>query len=176
MLHRVFVALPISDQLQKEIVGWEKNLPNMPVRYLKGRNLHVTLIPPWYTEDLNELEDLLKKEASRYGRFDIRFNEVSFGPNIYQPRLIWATGNASVDIIDLRDRLADIFAQRRGVERFRLHLTLARFQLTDFPTFPIKKLDERIDWSEGVNSIVIMESHLSREGADYEIIAKALLR
>lgn len=169
------MAIPISDRLQKEISAWEKNLPALPLRYLVGRNLHITLIPPWYVDDIGKCDGLVKK-TSRFGRFNIKFNTVSFGPNIYQPRLIWATGNAPPEIIGLRDALSDIFDQPKETRPFRLHLTIARFNPIDFPTFPIKKLKENVLWEEEVNSVVVMESHLSRQGADYEIIAKAPLR
>jgi 2'-5' RNA ligase len=173
MTHRIFIALPISDRLQKEIIQWESSLPDLSVRYLKGRNLHVTLVPPWYTENLSELGALLKDQASKYGRFNISFDTVSFGPNTYQPRLIWATGKASADIFDLRRKLAEAFGQSEGIKPFRTHLTLARFKPEAFSVFPVSRLDEKIDWKEEVDSIVIMESHQSEEGTDYEIIAKA---
>ena len=38
---RVFVAVPISSELQKEILGWEGGFQKLPVRWLSGKNLHI---------------------------------------------------------------------------------------------------------------------------------------
>lgn len=54
-----------------------------------------------------------------------------------------------------------------------MHLTLARFREEDFTNFPAKKLDEEVVWNETASSIVLMQSHLSRQGADYEILMEA---
>ncbi len=173
MSHRVFVALPISEKLQNKVLEWEKDLPSLPVRYIRGGNLHVTLLPPWSVEDLSGLGAMLRQGASRHGRFIIRLNEVSFGPNTYQPRLVWATGSASIDIVEVRDDLADIFSQIKEAKPFKLHMTIAYFRPEDFSAFPVRRLDKKVEWVEGINSIVLMESHPSRDGVDYEIIDRA---
>ncbi|MCL4405435.1 MAG: 2'-5' RNA ligase family protein [Patescibacteria group bacterium] len=176
MSHRVFVAIPISDSLQERIVGWEKDVLKIPVRFLKGKDLHVTVLPPWYVDDIANPEKILKKEASKHGRFTVVFNKVSFGPNIYQPRLVWAEGTTTQNMIELHDGLSKAFHNSDEIRPYKLHLTLARFRMESFPTFPIKKLEEKILWSEDVDSIVMMESHLYREGASYEIVSRVLLR
>ena len=69
---RVFVAIQISRVLQKQIVHWENTvLANQTlsnnalhtIRFLKGKNLHVTLIPPWYETDLTPVVMNIKKSS-----------------------------------------------------------------------------------------------------------------
>ena len=55
-------------------------------------------------------------------------------------------------------------------KNFIMHVTIARFRQEEFSSFPIKKIDDKVSWQERIGSFVLMESHLSREGADYEIL------
>lgn len=174
-LRRIFIAIPISDNLQQKVINWEGDLTKIPMRFLRGKDLHVTLVPPWYVNDTKDAEDTFKKEVAKHGRFTIAFDEISFGPNIYQPQLIWAKGRAPKDLTDLCNDLFRGFGKNNN-RPFVLHLTLARFHPEDFSTFSIKKIGDKVAWVEEVNSIVMMESHLSKDGASYEIISKALLR
>lgn len=57
MKHRLFIAITLSEELQKEILAWEvlwqKRLDSR-IRWLAGKNLHLTLVPPWYEENVGE--------------------------------------------------------------------------------------------------------------------------
>ena len=174
MKHRVFIAIPISEKLQKEILQWRRaKLARLDsyVRWLAGKNLHLTLIPPWYVNNPKDATNLL--DAIAYEKlvrgFVMEFRRVAFGPlepPRGKPRLIWVEGPTPAPLKNFDTR------ERRP---FRLHLTLARFRPEDFSQFPIKKLNEPVSWREEVKEIVLMESHLSPQGADYEIIFRKSL-
>lgn len=195
-MRRIFIALPISEKLQNEILAWkEKWLKSQPavalakvskIRWLSGKNLHITLIPPWYVSEgelKNVIASLAKQSEIATPRqsgahddskndFKIKFEKVEYGPDPHRPRLIWASGETPQQALDLKKRLENLLSPKSEYRPWKLHLTLARFAEEDFATFLIKKLDEKIDWQEKVDSIVIMESHLSRNGANYEILKK----
>lgn len=171
--------MPLSERLQGEIESWRAKYGHLPVRWLVGKNLHITLVPPWYEEDIQGVIDKLNRAGEGFAPFDVLFEKVEFGPDPRQPRLIWAEGEAPKELIELRQRVEDALMQepaallggpRREKRPFRLHLTLARFRPETFSSFPVKKLEEEISWRDRVNSFVLMEAHLSREGADYEIL------
>ena len=44
---RVFVAVPISNELQEKILEWEKFFPDLQVRWILGKNLNITLTQQW---------------------------------------------------------------------------------------------------------------------------------
>ncbi len=167
---RVFVALPISLEIAREAHDWRKKYPNLSIRWVEDKNLHVTIIPPWEERNVQAVIDALKILEGSVGIFDLAFHRVTYGPNSREPRLIRAEGESP----------EQIFALKRGVERtllftpevrtFRLHLTLARFSSEDFQTFPIQKMSDEVSWHESVTSFVLMESHLSSSGADYEVL------
>ncbi|MBI5732093.1 MAG: RNA 2',3'-cyclic phosphodiesterase [Candidatus Magasanikbacteria bacterium] len=172
MSRRIFVALKISQRLGEKISDWEKGFPALPVRWLAPRNLHITLIPPWYEDDwegvsrkLKKLEGLFKEEMR------LRFEEVAFGPDFRNPRLIWAKGETPETLLKLKKALEDVLNRKAEKRPFRLHLTLARFRPEEFEFFPRRRLAEKICWQEKVVSFTLMESHLSPRGAEYEALA-----
>lgn len=177
MKRRIFVAITISERFQREISEWETKYRELPVRWLAGKNLHITLVPPWYEEDVNKV---IKKLAigKLSDPLEIRFTKVDFGPNPRRPRLIWAEGETGNKILEMRDKITeklDIRSEKleqRTDRPFKTHLTLARFRPETFSSFSVKRLSESVDWRDDVGSFVLMESHLSREGADYEVLQK----
>lgn len=178
---RIFIALALSENLQEEILKWEKNyqkfagLPaGRQVRWLSPKNLHITFVPPWYEEDAAELYPRLKNVKSP--AFDILFERVQFGPDSRRPRLIWAEGKAPGALLGLQKDLEKASGRKSERRPWKMHLTLARFRPEDFSKFVVKKLDEKVAWKEKVESFVVMESRLSPEGAEYEILEKYDLR
>lgn len=171
---RIFTAIPIPRLLQEKILLWEKKYAIPEARWLAGKNLHITLIPPWYEKDCEEAIRRLKKiEGS--GEIDIEFQGVSYGPTMKEPRLIWASGDAPRKLLDLKEKAEETLGRKSECLPWLMHLTLARFDPRDFSRFPLKNLNEKVLWKECVSSVVLMESFLNSSGADYEIIAEAKL-
>jgi len=173
---RIFVAILISPKLQKEIITWENQWQSasrkMPVRWLAEKNLHLTLIPPWYEDDIDQITKILKTFSGKTVPYEIKFDKVTFGPDPSIPRLIWAEGKTPPEIINLKSQLEKILLKQPEKRPFLLHLTLARFRPEMFSIFPIKKLDESVSWNDNINSFALMESHLSPKGAEYSILEK----
>ena len=88
------MAVPISSELQKEILGWEGGFQKLPVRWLSGKNLHITLVPPWEERDPNEVARLLENLRGTLPQFSFLLEHVAYGPNSREPRLIWAEGKS----------------------------------------------------------------------------------
>jgi len=172
MKHRIFTAISISSSLQGQILAWGKSRSELPVRWLNGKNLHITLTPPFYTEDVKDIQLKLRAINKKFKPLVVKFEKISYGPNLNSPRLIWLQGKAPETIISLKTELEKILKRQPENRPFLLHLTIARFREKDFYNFPIKELEETINWQETVNSFVLMESHLSPKGADYEILDK----
>ena len=171
MKQRVFIALTLSKKLQNKVESWKKNLQNLPVRWIKGKNLHITLIPPWYVEDPEKIIPLLKR-VKDIKHFKVEFKKVTFGPTKYKPRLVWANGQRKDEITHLKSELEKILGQKGEKREFLLHMTLARFKPQEFGNFPVQNINENIVWSETFGSFCFMRSYIKKGGADYEIIRK----
>ncbi len=175
MTHRIFVAIPISEDLQNEILEWEKSYKNLPVKWLRGKNLHITLVPPWEEENVEKVKTVLKLVENRAEPLEVIFEKVEFGPHFDEPRLIWAEGQALKEIQNLKIEIENVLGREPESRPFKLHLTLARFRPKDFVMFPVKKLDEKVFWEQKVKSFVLMESRLLPDGADYDVLGEVIL-
>lgn len=168
MKKRIFVALGISRELQEEILAFERALPDLPVRWLEGKNLHVTVAPPWYEEETAAIREKLAQIKN--AAFDVAFRSVSYGPNPKSPRLIWAEGEAPHPLLSLQNKICGALSAHAEQRPLLLHMTLARFRPETFASFRVKSLYEKIDWRDRISSFLLMESRLTPSGADYEII------
>jgi 2'-5' RNA ligase len=170
--HRIFVAIPVSETLQRMVAEWvaTPRFRVLPVRWLQGKNLHVTLVPPWHEVDVESPARALEKLKGTVPPFEILFTRVTYGPDPRRPRLIWAEGDTPPSLLVLKERAETVFRYAGERRPFRLHLTLARFRGENFSQFSIKRLDENVGWGGTVHSVVLMESRLKPGGADYEVL------
>lgn len=169
---RVFLAIPFSPELYPKITELQSVLAGLDVRWLKPSNLHITLVPPWETttEGLPDLIDRLK-EIERPKPFRLNFDSFSAGPNPRSPRLLWATGpHAPTELLKLKTDLEHAVKYRpdRG---FKLHTTLARFKRDSLATHPeLANISQPVHWTMLAEEFVLMESVLTAEGAEYNIV------
>ncbi|OGZ41610.1 MAG: 2'-5' RNA ligase [Candidatus Ryanbacteria bacterium RIFCSPHIGHO2_02_FULL_45_43] len=176
MKKRVFVAIGISEELKGRISQWQNKFSTLPVRWIGKKNLHVTIIPPWYEENVEKVKQAIQEAVCHVGFFDLQFHRITFGPSQNRPRLIWIEGPSPKKLIDLTMKLEKVLRKKSERRSFLLHLTVARFKPEIYSTFSIKQLDEKVLWNEKVASVVLMESRLLKGGADYESIAACSLQ
>jgi len=172
MKKRVFLALLLSEEGKAFLRQWTEKYIDLPVRWIAGKDLHVTLVPPFYIGE-QELEHAiaLLQNIEFNASFKGVFRCITLGPDPSQPRLIWAEGEYDAHIDALTEKLAQVFSQEQG-RQFRLHITLARFNNDQYKAFPVKKIDEEIFWEEYFDGIALMESSLGPSGSNYIILAK----
>lgn len=169
-MNRIFIAIKISPEIQEKTDNWKARFTSLPVRWIHRDNLHITLIPPWEEKNIPEIINMAEKIKGRILPFDIEFNKITYGPDINKPRLIWAEGDAVKSLVHLNKEIAKLLGAKQSVRDFKLHLTLARFRPEDYIDFQVKKLNEKIDWKEKVDSVCIMESLTKSGGADYKVL------
>lgn len=159
---RLFIALPVTDSLLANALVWQTGHINWPVNWLSGDSLHITVVAPWLETDVDKIITKLDSFAQQPRHtFFVDFYKVVFGPNRQRPRLVWAEGNPPQSLLKLKDDL-EIALNRPDPRFYRLHLTLARFQASDFgPTLP--ELFDRVDWRAETKSFVLFESILKKK-------------
>jgi len=165
---RVFIGIPVNEKIKEKISLWQKKfLKGLKVRPIKASNLHITLIPPWYVEDIKDMSKKLKKIAGRFHPFKVIFEKVEFGPKNQKPRLIWLYAETPRELTFVVDKLKEIFNVEDS-RPFLTHLTIARW---NSKKIKVKKRDfPKIFWKMTVDKIAIYESRLSSKGSDYKVI------
>jgi len=166
MKHRVFVALPVPSPIKKEILKWQHDHSAMPVRFLKNNTLHITIVPPWYTDNLVRVRQTLGA-MEKPKNLTLTFSEIAFGPTQKNPRLIWVTGLKNLRLQKAKQILEHALGVSPEKRLLIPHITIARLLLQTNP-FSFQK--SKIHWKCTIKIFCLMESRLMRTGAQYRII------
>lgn len=167
---RVFIAFPISESLKEVILVWQKKFPEIPVRWTKKDNIHITIVPPWEESELGEVINQLKTLEGKYGAGTFSAHTITYGPSERNPRLIWAQGEVDQKFHTFKIDLEKLLSRAPGRTTWRPHITLARFAEEDFKHLSVQNINESISLQEELKSFVIMESRQTQQGMDYVIL------
>lgn len=167
---RLFVAIPIPDQLRVRLAGLRGQIPG--ARWVPPENMHLTLR---FVGELDEhaaedVHDALERIAA--DPFDIQLSGVGHFESRGQVRALWA-GVARNDALAHFQSRVEVACQRAGLgpesRRFHPHVTLARCRETSLarvapfiaehagfvaPAFPVERF-------------VLYSSVLGRSGSVY---------
>ena len=183
--HRVFIAINLPEEVKKELARFYERCPELPAKWTSKDNLHITL------EFLGDLTDIeigdaclaVKEVAKRHKSFNIVLNKILYGPpEKNPPKLVWANGEKSEDLADLKEDLQDVLLEKIAFrpegKNFIPHITLARILEMEFRNFDLDErpeINEDIDLLFTVESIEVMESELKRGGPVYTILESHIL-
>ncbi len=184
MLHRIFLAINLPPEIKKRLLNYQKNWQNLPCRWTKPENLHITLLFLGNLDD-NQLSETIKisqEVAKRHNPFLIELKKICYGPpNKKPPRMVWVEGKLNQELAELQKDLEDSIFQldsykykvgrQKETRPYRPHITLARIKQWEFRRLEDRpEINEDINLSFEVESFEIMESFLKRSGAEYEIL------
>lgn len=164
MQHRIFIAINLPEEVKKELSYYQEKWPELPIRWTKKDNLHITLEFLGYIADEEILRvcQNVRELALKYKPFSITLNKICYGPpNKKPPRMIWAIGGK--------------------VKEFDLlpHITLGRINAWEWRKIEPEELpqvEEDVNLTFEVNSIEVMESVLKRGGPEYIKLESHLLK
>ena len=178
--HRIFIAINLPSDIRKRLEKHQSNWPELPVRWTKRDNLHITLVFLGYLkeEELLEIFEITKNVALKHKSFEINLNEICYGPpKKMPPRMVWVRGEKSKELSDLRYELEEALIGGVGFSPekrlFAPHITLGRIRQWEFKNIEVEdrpEVKKEINLTFPVNSIEIMESYLKRGGAEYAVL------
>jgi len=182
-MHRIFIAINLPENIKKELISYQEKWPELPIRWTKKDNLHITLvfIGSVSDEEIPGICKAAKEAAGKKEPFSINFKKICYGPpNKVPPRMVWIEGEKSKELADLRDDLENSLLKSSGQkyqeiksQPFSPHITLGRIKEWEF-----KKIEpeERPEIETDINldfellSIEVMESELKRVGPEYIVL------
>jgi 2'-5' RNA ligase len=173
--HRVFIAINLPQDIKKYLARYYDKYPELPAKWTAKDNLHITLEFLGYLTD-EEIAQVCKETqdvARRHKSFPVNLNKVIYGPPNKTPKFIWAMGEKSKELIDLKNDL------KRKEEIFTPHITLARiseWELKKIDQEEIPEINQDIGLQFSVESIEVMESELKRGGPVYSILESCELK
>lgn len=182
MKHRIFIAINLPEDVKKKLVEHEDKWPELPVRWTKKENLHITLMFLGYLteEELMEVVNVTKEVALRHASFSINLKKIIYGPpKKMPPRMVWIEGEKSEELGKLQADLEGslLGSSVKGLESenrpYTPHITLGRIKTWEFRKMEVEErpeINEEINLGFKVNSVEVMESQLRRGGPEYTVL------
>ena len=191
MRHRIFIAINLPEDIKKNLVDYQTKWPELPIRWTKKDNLHITLMFLGYLSDEELLEVLksTKETVSKHQPFFINLKKIIYGPpKKLPPRMIWAEGEKSKELGKLQKDLENSLLSSEALAKEDLtiearpyapHITLGRIKAWEFRKIEPEErpeVNEEINLNFEVNSIEVMESELKRGGPNYAMLESCPLK
>ncbi|MBZ9572097.1 RNA 2',3'-cyclic phosphodiesterase [Patescibacteria group bacterium] len=187
MRHRVFIAVNLPENIKRKLTDFQEKWPELPTRWTKLENLHITLIFLGYIsdEEVFEICKITKEVVQKNEPFSINLNKICYGPpKKMPPRMVWVKGEKSKKLTKLKNDLENALSasagskHRKETRPFSPHITLGRIRQWEFRKIePEERPEVDIDLSLSfeVFSIEVMESFLKRGGSEYTILESTQL-
>lgn len=179
--HRIFIAIKLPESVKKELLRYREKWPDLPAKWVKENNIHITLNFLGYVvdEELMDVFDAVENVSLKHSAFYVKLNKICYGPeNKIPPKMIWTTGEAVSALANLKNDL-DTALDNYENRGFKLHITLARIRAWDWRRIDpddVLQVAEDIDLGFKVNSIEVMESVLKKGGPEYTILQSFMLK
>ncbi len=175
--HRVFIAINLPEKVKKRLTDYQERWLELPVRWTKEDNLHITLffLGNLIDEEIVDACKIVREIASKHSSFSINLNKICYGPvGKIPPKMIWAIGEKTEEFVSLRKDMG--FKSEKG--GFSPHITLGRIRAFEWKRIEPEErpqVEEDINFNFEVNSIEVMESVLKRGGPEYTILESSSL-
>lgn len=186
MMHRVFIAINLPEGVKGKFINHQAKWSELPIRWTKKENLHITLIflGRLKDEEILEVCKTTKEVALKHQPFQIKLNKICYGPpKKMPPRMVWVEGEKSQELTILKNDLEESLLERVSFHQEKraltFHITLGRVRAWEWRKIEPEErpaVDERINLNFPVNSIEVMESQLKRGGAEYTILESCNLK
>src|SRR3989344_9601393 len=110
---RIFLAINLPEDIKAQLFSVQNKWPDLPARWTKKENLHITLVFLGYISDdeLLRVCEATEQVALRHKPFDISLNQIAYGPpKKLPPRMVWAEGERSPALAALSNDLGQSLA------------------------------------------------------------------
>lgn len=188
-MKRVFLAINLPSvvryRLEAEVAELDEKIRNTDVRWLNSQGWHITIqfLGEQSAVDVQNMKIVIGKIAAILPVPDIKLVKIGgpirmrpgSGEAWREPGMIWAvTDKSSSEALGvLQKNLSDVL-RKAGLDfaiehrEFTGHITLAKFK----EGVRLPEINLSLDISFRPESLDLMESHLTSNGSEYEILEK----
>lgn len=156
------------------VLGIQSSLGDLPGWFIPLEDIHLTLVPPFETQDIHFVKGTLKTALQEMRQFKLRFLRVSPGPNKGKPNLVWIECGASEELISLKKNLLKVLGLKEKIP-FIPHMTLVRFGKADAKNIARRRITRPLKLSMNVETVELFESP-HKGGVGYTILDSAPLQ
>ncbi|MFC1756847.1 RNA 2',3'-cyclic phosphodiesterase [Patescibacteria group bacterium] len=180
--HRIFVSIDVPTDLKNIAEAYIGSFYNQKfVKIRQQKNWYITVVFCGYLsrEKLGNLTKFVEQVVSRMESFYLTPSTITFAPTGSHPRMVWVNFKNSPQFLKLNSLFSD-YIDEDTLDPIP-HITLAKFNKKHFddidhflPENGIDILNESQSFL--VESINIMESNLTPEGAEYKLLSRSSLK
>jgi len=182
---RSFIAIELPEDLKEGLLRLQNEIKlnsQLRVKWVNPNSIHLTLkfLGNVSFGKLNSITQAITEASQNISPFTLEVKELGVFPNIQRVQVVWVGIDGELDNLKLLQQNLENGLSKLGFVResrpFVPHLTLARVgnQTTKYEQQEFGKLINSIRFEDvykiGVNSVTLMRSQLTREGAIYSRI------
>lgn len=189
-MRRLFIAVDLSINIVEQLAILQQELEeqvreefgeDVGLRLVEAPNIHLTLKFLGDTEPdlVPRVQGVLEQLCEPLFPFEVECRGVGAFPKLSNPRILWAgLDPKGAEVLGLLQKALERDLGELGVpmdrRRFYPHITLARVRSRRSPSFEglLKPYEEVSFGKSYIRDLVLIESHLRREGARYEVIQR----
>ncbi len=136
MQKKVQVVVSLDKSTQSHIAAKIRNLTeNIDAMWVAPENFSLQLATIGVIGDENLLEicEALKEILGETEVFDLKFDEIVWGPSDENPKMFWLKGPQNEELIRLRNLIEEAISESaKEVKKFSPHITLAKVPRKSF--------------------------------------------
>lgn len=180
MKRKIFININLNGRDKKRLVRATEKWMDLPVKWTKDVNLHLTLEFMGFVLDSVVLDicNAVREAVSEVEIFDLEFEKIELGPSKDDPRMIWLTGEASEELKNLHEKIQkalDIFTTSK--KSFRPHITLGKIRQHKWQELEtVPAIERDFPMTVAVESVDVMASEFEGDGMEYAIIESCPLK
>lgn len=166
---KIFVEINVPRQLQRRLTQITAKWSDLPIKWMKEENLHITVSFVGYVDEsvIPEICEKVGFAVENFESFDLEFSRIELGPDPTDPKAVILTGEPNKSLGMLNEEVERALGMRPNTHKqFRPHITLGRIRKIKWDDLVEKpEISEKINVSMTVDNISIMES--KGGGAEY---------
>lgn len=180
MKRKIFISINLPSKTKKRLNKAVQKWQDMPVKWVKEENLHITLFFLGFVDDDTSAEICQKitnlSEAQEI--FDMEFNTIELGPTMENPNQIWLTGEANEDLKNLVEAIEKELGTFTSEKKsFRPHITLGRIRKHKWEALDNKpEISEKFPLLVTAESVDVMASDFDGGDMEYAVIESCPLK
>ncbi len=171
---RIFVGIKIEASLAESFLAYVRGLEQTPAKILHPDDIHLTLLPPWDTDEVMTAEQTLKNALVGQKPIRLALHHLGYGPNPESPRFVWVDCGLSPELVDLQRRVAAAF-DIRNERPFHPHITVARLHENGVTIQRVHPLDVELKSTLTIDSVELFAS-VYEEGHRYRVLQSTSLQ
>ncbi|MDP1833483.1 MAG: RNA 2',3'-cyclic phosphodiesterase [Candidatus Moranbacteria bacterium] len=174
MKRKIFISINLPSRTKKRLVKATESWQELPVKWSKEENLHITLLFLGFVDDDSTYAvcEKVARVTENSEIFDIEFDSIGLGPTAEDPRMVWVAGQASEALKNLVEKIEKelgIFTSSK--KEFRPHITLGKIRKNKWDELPERpSIRKEFPLLVTAESVDVMASNFEGDGMEYAII------